>query len=400
MNSIVYSVSCILVMQKAAVNFVTKFVKPLHNHHNPNNIHLKYIACVGAGTLFSYGFYKWHASDSGKKTIIRPLLQRFTEFGSLECDKQVYMTARDFLESVLQPTPRFRLTRQFLQKERILNNKHHKASCKMHFRDMADDCILTYVDYVFLLSVLMQPRNALKIYFGILDRDGSGKVAKDEFALLTTVIYRTAEAKQENVMQSDSILLTHFFGRDGKGYLSYSEFDLFVQNLKTEIIELEFTELSRGLPTVSEIDFAILLLKYSCISQNDYNCFLKRFLKLKPNGSISFKEYCTFCHFLDNIADFEVAVRMFSLAGQPVCKQDFRKAVRICAEVDLTNNLVDVIFALFDADDDGHLVYEEFLGKMKQWRQRKLNFWKETGSWNHFKKCVAHEIKQAVYYKS
>lgn len=387
-------------MQKATINCVAIIVKALNNRHNHKNSCLKYIACVGAGTLCSYGFYKWHTSESGNKDKIRPLLQRFTEFGSLECDKQVYMTARDFLESVFQPTPRFRLTRHHLQKECVLNNKLHKASCSM-FRHMADDCILTYVDYVFLLSVLVQPRNALEIYFGILDRDGSGKVTKDEFAMLATVFYKTAEVKPENVMmQSDSTLLTHFFGHDGKGLLSYHEFDLFVQNLKAEIMELEFSELSRGLPTISETDFATLLLKYTCISRDDREHYLQKFLKLKPNGSISFKEYQTFCRFLDNIADFGIAIRMRSLAGRPVCKEDFRRAVRICAEEEMSDNLVDVIFALFDADGDGHLDYEEFVGKMKQWPQRRFHFWKETSGWKHFKKCVAREVKQAVYYKT
>ena len=58
-------------------------------------------------------------------------------------------------------------------------------------------------------------------------------------------------------------LLVHLFGTDGKEVLSFEDFHKFMENLQTEVLELEFNEFSRGYSTISEEDFARILLRYT-----------------------------------------------------------------------------------------------------------------------------------------
>ncbi len=80
----------------------------------------------------------------------------------------------------------------------------------------------------------------------------------------------------------DTTLLLHLFGKDGNLSLSFEEFARFMQNLQTEVLELEFQEFSKGdafgtfifytikswisfagLGTITEQDFAKILLRYT-----------------------------------------------------------------------------------------------------------------------------------------
>lgn len=66
----------------------------------------------------------------------------------------------------------------------------------------------------------------------------------------------------------DTTLLLHLFGKDGNLSLSFEEFARFMQNLQTEVLELEFQEFSKGdafLNYTQMINFTIKITK----------CFLK-----------------------------------------------------------------------------------------------------------------------------
>lgn len=59
------------------------------------------------------------------------------------------------------------------------------------------------------------------------------------------------------------------------------------------------------------------------------------------------------------------AMRMYTLADRPISQEEFRRAVRICTGTDLSPHVIETVFQIFDADDDGHLSHREFIGVMK-----------------------------------
>lgn len=46
--------------------------------------------------------------------------------------------------------------------------------------------------------------------------------------------------------QVDTLLTVHFFGKKGTNELKYEGFRRFMENLQTEVLELEFHEFSKG----------------------------------------------------------------------------------------------------------------------------------------------------------
>uniref|UniRef100_A0A182XJ48 EF-hand domain-containing protein n=1 Tax=Anopheles quadriannulatus TaxID=34691 RepID=A0A182XJ48_ANOQN len=164
----------------------------------------------------------------------------------------------------------------------------------------------------------------------------------------------------------DTTLQIHFFGKKGDKDLQYDGFYNFMKNLQTEVLELEFCEFSKGHERISEVDFAKILLRYTYLDTDEYDNYLDRLLdrEAKEKG-VSFDEFRQFCQFLNNLDDFSIAMRMYTLADQPISKDEFSRAVKICTGSELNSHLIDTVFAIFDEDGDGLLSYKEFIAIMK-----------------------------------
>lgn len=68
----------------------------------------------------------------------------------------------------------------------------------------------------------------------------------------------------------DTTLITHFFGKKGNDELRYEGFKKFMENLQSEVLELEFHEFSKGHSTISEVDFAKILLRYTYLDTDEW----------------------------------------------------------------------------------------------------------------------------------
>lgn len=94
-----------------------------------------------------------------------------------------------------------------------------------------------------------------------------------------------------------------------------------MDNLQTEVLELEFNEFSKGQTHISELDFAKILLRYTYLATDEYDVFLERLLlRVKDEKGISFCDFRDFCHFLNNLDDFTIAMRMYTLADRAISK--------------------------------------------------------------------------------
>ena len=61
----------------------------------------------------------------------------------------------------------------------------------------------------------------------------------------------------------------------------------FMENLQTEVLELEFNEFSRGMPTITEQEFASILLRYTTLSADDTDAYLSRLQQKLPDSKVS-----------------------------------------------------------------------------------------------------------------
>lgn len=63
--------------------------------------------------------------------------------------------------------------------------------------------------------------------------------------------------------------MIHFFGKDGTKELKYDGFRQFMENLQHEVLEIEFQEFSKGSDTISALDFAKILLRYTDLDTDE-----------------------------------------------------------------------------------------------------------------------------------
>ncbi|XP_034663847.1 calcium uptake protein 3, mitochondrial isoform X12 [Drosophila subobscura] len=315
--------------------------------------------------------------------------RRFIKFASVEYDDQLYMTPQDFLESVVEQEPRPRLKRRQLSSDEVDKYKENTPALKKGstrlFRNLRDKGIVSYTEYLFLLSILTKPKSGFRIAFNMFDTDGNQRVDKDEFLVIVSILAGAFKENQNVDPQTKRIkdyvndgeglqrrhvvpttLQLHFFGKRGTGVINYDNFYRFMDNLQTEVLELEFHEFSKGNSIISELDFAKILLRYTYLATDEYDVFLERLLeRVKDEKGITFHDFRDFCHFLNNLDDFTIAMRMYTLADRAISKEEFSRAVKICTGYSLSQHLIDTVFAIFDADGDGLLSYKEFIAIMK-----------------------------------
>nr|XP_036672547.1 calcium uptake protein 3, mitochondrial isoform X17 [Drosophila suzukii] len=315
--------------------------------------------------------------------------RRFIKFASVEFDDQLYMTPQDFLDSVVEQEPRPRLKRRQLSSDEVDKYKENTPALKKGstrlFRNLRDKGIISYTEYLFLLSILTKPKSGFRIAFNMFDTDGNQRVDKDEFLVIISILAGALKDTQNVDPQTKQIqgyvndgeglqrrhmvattLQLHFFGKRGTGVINYDNFYRFMDNLQTEVLELEFHEFSKGNSVISELDFAKILLRYTYLATDEYDVFLERLLeRVKDEKGISFHDFRDFCHFLNNLDDFTIAMRMYTLADRAISKDEFSRAVKICTGYSLSPHLIDTVFAIFDADGDGLLSYKEFIAIMK-----------------------------------
>jgi len=346
---------------------------------------------------------------AGEKRKLSSREKRFIKFSSVEYEGQIYMTPQDFLESVIQAEPKPRMKRRKLS-DRDLSvitdiTPTISGNSESLFRNLGVKGIISYTEYLFLLTILIKPSSGFKIAFSMLDQDGNERIDKKEFKVLERIFSAAEKKRKENGEGEDEFglqmghtvdttLLTHLFGHDGDKELSFSQFCLFMENLQTEVLNMEFGEFSKGAPTISELDFARILLRYTFLNSEDYDTILERlYERLPEEKGITFEDFNDFGKFLNNLDDFQIAMRMYTLADKPISPDEFARAVHICTGKLLSEHLVFTVFQIFDDDGDGLLSYQEFVAMMKDRIHRGLKTYSRQEGWTGFKHCVKQEMR-------
>ncbi|XP_061577876.1 calcium uptake protein 3, mitochondrial isoform X5 [Cololabis saira] len=365
---------------------------------------------------------------------------RFRMFSSVEYDGQLYMTPQNFIESVTMSEPRDKrpwrsLTKQELEKILSDTPPVWRGSSKL-FRNLKERGIISYTEYLFLLCILTKPHAGFKIAFNMFDADGNQMVDKREFLVLQEIFRKKNEKRgrkgdaeksaqlvlkkdsQECVARSywdvlrrgasqvlfsdlaersdenitiDTTLLVHFFGKKGKAELTFDDFYRFMDNIQTEVLEIEFLTYSKGMTTISEEDFAKILLRFTNVE--NINAYLENVRHCIPDEKgITFDEFRSFFQFLNNLEDFAIAMQMYNFASRSIGQDEFGRAVYVATGLKLTRHLVHTIFKIFDVDHDDQLSYKEFIGIMKDRLHRGARGYKAVERATSFKSCLKKEL--------
>ncbi|MEE6472674.1 hypothetical protein FKM82_009690 [Ascaphus truei] len=349
------------------------------------------------------GEEKEDINDTEEKQSIRK--QHFMQFASLEYEGEHYMTPRDFLFSVMfEQVERKMFAKNLTKKEldAMLTQATKVKPGSTFFRDLGDKGLISYTEYLFLLTILTKPQAGFHIAFQMLDTDDNEQVEKREFFKLQKILgtndnlkialESTAPLQEPSSDGSDSntTLLVHFFGKGGREKLQYSDFYRFMENLQAEVQEMEFIQFSKGMNFMRKEDFAEWLLFFTDEENNDVYWQNVR-SRVPPGESINWEEFKSFCHFMNNLEDFSITMQMFSMAHRAVKLAEFKRAVKVATGQELSNNVLDTVFKIFDLDGDNCLSHGEFLGVLKNRLHRGLKQVPQQQGVQGYWRCVKRE---------
>jgi len=310
---------------------------------------------------------------------------------------EVMMTPEDFLRSISpgekQPE-HFGLDQYHQISSDAVNNMTPLKNLDESsiFYQLGAGGLISFSDYIFLLTVLSTSRRHFEIAFKMFDLNGDGTVDAEEFEKVNTLLRSTSStgARHRDHGNTGSTfkginsgLISYFFGVDKTGTLTVDRFLDFQLRLQEEMLALEF---KRKDPSdkgrITERDFADLLIAYAGFSPKKKQKMLRRVKKTydpETSQGISLKDFLNFYQVLYCINDIDTALTFHTIAGAPIERSTMKHVSRTVAHVDLSEHLVDVVFTLFDDNGDGMLSNKEFVSVMKQRAKRGLEKPKEIG---------------------
>ncbi|KAJ6731833.1 CALCIUM UPTAKE PROTEIN MITOCHONDRIAL [Salix purpurea] len=202
--------------------------------------------------------------------------------------------------------------------------------------------------YIFFVTLLSIPESSFSVAFKMFDLDNNGQIDREEFKKVMGLMRAQnrqgashRDGRRFGLKVAEPVenggLLEYFFGKDGKTCLQHERFVQFLRDLHDEILRLEFAHYDyRSCGTISAKDFAL-----SLVASADINHISK---------------------LLDRVDELWKSER-------GVSQKDFQRASSQVCGISITDDLVDIIFHVFDANRDGNLSSDEFV-RVLQGRER------------------------------
>ncbi|XP_044001379.1 calcium uptake protein 1 homolog, mitochondrial-like isoform X2 [Aphidius gifuensis] len=308
---------------------------------------------------------------------------------------EVYMTPDDFLRAITpgmkQPDGLGLDKYKRFDPKGIQNKLELELDENSIFYKLGSAGLITFSDYIFLLTVLSTSRRHFEIAFRMFDFNGDGDVDSDEFGKVATLIrqqtsigtrHRDHSATGNTFKGVNSALTTYFFGPKMNEKLTIEKFLDFQEQLQKEILNLEFERRNPDANgNITETDFTELLLAYAGYHEKKKSKMLKRVKKsFKDNAKgINKEDYLKFFHFLNNINDVDTALTFYHIAGASIDQVTLKHVAKTVAHVDLSDHVIQVVYTIFDENMDGQLSNREFVAVMKNRVLRGLEKPKDTG---------------------
>ncbi|XP_045804899.1 calcium uptake protein, mitochondrial-like isoform X2 [Trifolium pratense] len=237
--------------------------------------------------------------------------------------------------------------------------------------DVNGDGLISFREYLFLVTLLSIPESSFSAVFKMFDMDNDGRHG----------VHRRDERLTDASIE-DGRMVEYLFGKDGKGRLKHDKFVKFISDLHDEILRLEFVHYDfKSQKTISAKDFAHSIVASADVSH--LNKLLERVDEMNDdarfnNIGITFEEFKNFAELRKKLVPLSLALFSFAKVNGLLTRDDFQRAASSVCGLSLSNNVVEIVFHLFDTNGDGNLCSNEFVRVLHR-RERDVGRTVETG---------------------
>ncbi|KAL3497323.1 hypothetical protein ACH5RR_040055 [Cinchona calisaya] len=338
----------------------------------------------------------------------------FEYFASFIADNgETFMTPADLMRAVVPvfPPSESNLVRDgYLRGERTPGELRCAPSEFFMLFDMDNDGLISFKEYIFFVTLLSIPESSFSVAFKMFDLDCNREIDRDEFKKVMALMRahnRQGALHRDGLRAGHSLgglvenggLVEYFFGEDGKRRLHHDKFVQFLRDLHYEMLRLEFSHYDykcRG--TISGKDFALSLVAAADLKHLSKLLDRVDDIDKVPHMSnirITFEEFKSFAELRKKLQPFSLALFSFGELNGLLTKRDFKRAASQVCGISLTDNVVEIIFHVFDANRDGSLSSDEFV-RVIQKREKDIGQPTEAGILNFFSCCWSCTNKHSI----
>ncbi|XP_076909130.1 calcium uptake protein, mitochondrial-like [Bidens hawaiensis] len=301
-----------------------------------------------------------------------------------------FMTPADLMRAVVPvfpPSDATRIREGCLKGEWSPTNLHCAPSKFFMLFDTNNDGLISFAEYIFFVTLLSIPESSFSIAFKMFDLDNSGDIDKEEFKKVMAMMraqHRQGSRQRGGMRNGLKIstpvenggLLEYFFGKDGKSCLALEKFVQFLKDLNNEILLLEFAHYDhKSIGIISATDFALSMV--ASADMIHINKFLDQVDQIDDEPSlnnirISFDDFKKFAELRTQLKPLSVAIFSYGKVNGLLTKSDFQRAAKQVCGISLSDEVIDIIYYLFDANRDGRLSSDEFLQVLQRREEDKF----------------------------
>ncbi|KAJ0681483.1 putative calcium uptake protein/3 [Helianthus annuus] len=307
----------------------------------------------------------------------------FEYFASVKnSEGETLMTPGDLMRAIVPvfPPSESNLVREgYLRGERLPGELHCAPSQFFMLFDVNNDGRISFKEYIFFVTVLAIPESSFSVAFKMFDIDNDGEIDREEFKKVMALMrshnrqgsfnkrgHRTGLRIGDRVENGG--LVHYFFGEDGNQRLHHDKFVQFLRDLHDEMIGLEFSHYDfNSSGAIPAKDFMLSMVASGDIRH--MNKLLDRVDELDKEPHlkdirVTFEEFKNFAELRKKLQPFSLALFSYGQVNGFLTRNDFQRAASHVCGVSLSDNVIELIFHLFDANQDGHLCSDEFLRVM------------------------------------
>lgn len=275
----------------------------------------------------------------------------FLHYASVQgLDHKLYLTKEDFLDSIAQNLGELDVDKEKFSK--LFDIIFKPDGQKPHF--------MSFDDYVHFCELLRKPDAEYEIAFKVIDRDGDGKISRDEFK---RVICATVD-EDSPPFDFNSDWVNIYFPQNQP--LSYEQFAQLLKGLPNERIRQEFQFYDKDKNGfISGDDFTKIvrhlkmrnvppIIKAALAStEKIYNHGSEE----KPEYGISYPQLVAFTNLLLHLPSYGRVLKVASekYKTDKIDKYQFLNVAERTTTVEITPMEVDLIYHFFDLSKDGFL---------------------------------------------